>query len=251
VPLAWSLDHAGPMTRTVADAALLLEALAGPDRRDPRTRGLASSTRVTERGTTGLRVGVLRHDGSGDLPATDEVRAALRRGAEALGAAGASLDDIAIPEIGALRIASATILALEAAAYHAATLRSRGREIGPFMRQRLLGAYAQAPGAFVTAQTIRAELRRRVAAVFARIDLLVTPAQPASAPALGVPASTYYTLPANGLGLPAITVPVALGAERLPLAVQIIGRTADEGGVLAAAAAIERGVGRLGIPDAA
>jgi aspartyl-tRNA(Asn)/glutamyl-tRNA(Gln) amidotransferase subunit A len=254
VPLAWSLDHAGPMTRSVADAALVLEAIAGPDPRDPRT-GRVPAERyadpsVLEAGVKGLRVGILRNDGSGGALASDEALAGWRRGLAALESEGATLVEIDLPELAALRVASGAILALEAATQHEAVLRERPRDLGGFMRRRLLAGWAHGPGAFVRAQQLRAALRRRAIAVFERVDLLTMPGMPATAPPLGVPASTALTAPLNGLGWPAISVPVGFGAERLPLGIQLVGRPWDEAAVLGAAHALETRVGRLATGDA-
>ena len=246
VPLAWSLDHLGPMTRSVADAALMLAALAGPDPRDPRTRRapppVPSWLDGIGGGVKGLRIGVLRNDGSGGVTGTPAALDAWHAGLAVLERAGAELVEIAVPELADLWILNSAILAAEAAAYHEPMLRARPTDFGPFVFQRLLTSYAYGPGAFVRAQQARAALRHRCAALFEHIDLLSTPAQPDAAPSLGTPAWTRLTGPFNILGWPAISVPVGTTADGLPLGLQLIGRPWDEATVLRAAWAIETGL---------
>ena len=239
-PLAWSLDHLGPMTRSVGDAALLLHVLAGPDSRDPRTRpdGAFALPENLDAGARGLRVGVLGDDGSGGPLGSDAALAAWRAGLAALEAAGAELVPIDIPALESLRLINSAILALEASAFHEPMLRTRLADYGEFMRQRVIAAYAYGPRAFVQAQQARAALRRQCDALFGQVDLISTPAQPGSAPALGSIGSTAFTGPFNALGWPAICLPVGSDAG-LPLGLQLVGRPWDEATMLRAARAIE------------
>ncbi len=249
--LAWSLDHAGPMARTVTDAALLLDVLEGTDERDPRTRQvLVPVVSRLEGGVKGLRVGVVRDDGTGRDLGTPEVVTAWRKGLAALSAAGAELIEIDLPELEDLRVVNSAILALEAATFHEPMLKTRLDDFGEFMRHRILAGYGYAPDAFIRAQQIRAALRRRCGALFSRIDLLSTPTMPYGAPLLGTPASTAFTAPFNTLGWPALTLPVGLTADRLPLGLQLVGRPWDEATVLRAARVIEAAVGWPGLPGA-
>ena len=243
VSLSWSLDHLGPIARTVEDAALLLAALAGPDARDPRTRPgteYSADPGELERGVAGLRVGVLRDDGTDMELGAPEAVAAWRAGLGALEREGASLVELPLPELAGLRAVASVILVLEAAAYHEARLRERPHLFGEFARHRLLFAYALGPTALVRAQQLRASLRRRASRIWDTVDLLSTPSMPDGAPPLGVPASTRYTAPFNALGWPAVTVPTGLTPERLPLGTQLIGPPWGESLLLRAARAVER-----------
>jgi len=245
VPLAWSLDHLGPLTRSVADAGLLLEALAGADPRDSRTSAAAAFSVVgLEAGVAGLRIGVLRDDGSGGPLGSDEAVAAWRMGLAALERAGAELVPIDLPELEALRWLNSALLAMEASAFHLHWLRERLGDYGDFMRQRILAGFAYAPGAFVRAQQARAALRERCTAIFERVDLLSTPSQPGGAPPLDTPAFITFTAPFNILGWPAISMPVGLTSDGLPLGLQLAGRPWDEATVLRAAHVVEAGMGR-------
>ncbi len=251
VTLAWSLDHAGPMARTVTDAALLLDVLEGYDPRDPRTRQVMVPVVLNlDAGVRGLRVGVVRADGTGRALGTPEVVATWRKGLAVLAAAGAELIEIDLPELEDLRVLNSTILALEAAAFHEPTLKTRLDDYGEFMRQRILAGYGYAPDAFVRAQQIRAIVRRRCRALFDRVDLVSTPTMPYGAPTLGTPASTAFTAPFNVLGWPAITVPVGLTAEGLPLGLQLAGPPWDEATVFRAARVVEAGIAWPGLAGA-
>ncbi|MGI8552237.1 MAG: amidase, partial [Dehalococcoidia bacterium] len=239
VTLSWSLDHLGPLTRSVADAAIMLAALEGYDSRDIRTRPSTPVDVNLDEGVRGLRIGVLGDDGSGMPLATPETLAAWRAGLDALKRQGAELVPIDLPETQALRIVSGVILVQEATAYHERSLRERPHDYGEFARQRLLAAYAYGPGAFVRAQQARRVLRRRFDAIFDQVDLLSTPTMPAGAPPLGVPAPVTFTNPFNALGWPAITVPVGLTSDRLPLGLQLAGKPWDDAIVLRAAHIVE------------
>ncbi len=239
LPLAWSLDHLGPLTRSVADAALLLETLAGYDPRDPRTRQIAVPPARPDAGVVGLRVGVLRDDGTGRPLGTDEALGAWHASLAALERHGAELIPIDLPEMEELRLLNGALLAIEAAAYHEPMLREHLDDYGEFVRQRLLAAFAYGSRAFVRAQQARGLIRRRYEALFERIDLLSTPSQPDGAPALNTPGWTTFTGPFNTLGWPAISVPAGLTATGLPLGIQLVGQPWDEATVLRAAHVVE------------
>lgn len=244
VNLSWSLDHVGPLARTVADAALVLDALADADPRDARTRNIppvpVSDLLAQIPDVRGLRIGVLRDDGAGGALAGDEALAAWRAGLAVLEKQGAILVEIDMPEMQAMRVVGGTILAQEALVYHQPNLRTRLHDYGEFMRQRILAAYAYDTGAFVRAQQLRGVLRQRADAIFDQADLLSTPTMPAPAPLLGVPSPTTFTLPFNLLGWPALSVPAGKTAGGLPLGIQLVGRSWDEATVLRAGLALER-----------
>lgn len=245
VTLSWSMDHLGPLTRDVRDAALLLNVFAGYDARDTRTRRVptqdyAAGLGDAALGARGLRVGAVREDGFGAAPDPGAVRA-WEAALDTLRAAGAEIVDLELPEINALRVCGATIINLEAATYHERTLRERPDDLGRFPFDRLLVAYAYGPTAYTQAQQARAVLRATFDQLWERVDFLSTPAMPYGAPPLGEPRqNTRYSLPFNTLGWPAVVVPVSLDAEGLPLAAQLIGRPWDDAGVLRLARIIER-----------
>jgi aspartyl-tRNA(Asn)/glutamyl-tRNA(Gln) amidotransferase subunit A len=237
VTLSWSLDHLGPMTRTVGDGADLLDLLAGPDPRDPRT--LAAAPPLPAQVPAGLRIGVLGDDGSGISLATDRVLAAWRQGLAALAAAGADLVPVNVDWLELARHVNGAMLTLEAFTLHAERLRTGWNDVGEFPRRRLMQALLHGPSTYVRASQARAMLREQARALFGRIDLLSTPTMPFGAPALGVPDGTRFTSPFNLLGLPAISLPVGLTEEGLPIGLQLIGLPGAEATMLAAGAALE------------
>ena len=238
VTLSWSLDHLGPMTRSVGDGADLLDLLAGPDPRDPRT--LVAAPVLPARPLAGLRVGVLGDDGSGTQLATDSVLAGWRRGLEALAEGGAELVPVDVAWLEMARQVNGTLLVLEAFTLHEERLRTRWNEIGEFPRRRLMQALLHGPSAYVRASQARAMVWEQARELFERIDLLSTPTMPFGAPKLGVPGGTRFTAPFNLLGLPALSLPVGLTGEGLPIGLQMIGPPGAEATVLVAGAALER-----------
>jgi aspartyl-tRNA(Asn)/glutamyl-tRNA(Gln) amidotransferase subunit A len=251
VTLSWSLDHLGPLARSVADAAAVLAALAGPDPRDGRTlRGAPPfSADGLGAGAAGLRVAVVRSDGSGAPLGGAEQLAAVARAAAALAAAGAQVDELDFPQMDGLRVLGSAILGMEAAAFHLPWLRSRLDDYGEFMRQRVLSNFAYGPGAFVLAQQARAALRRAAWAVLERADVLLLPIHPGPVPAIGVPAANGLAIPFNCLGWPALTMPAGLGGDGLPLSVQLVAGPWAEATLLRAARAVEDALGPLAPPE--
>jgi aspartyl-tRNA(Asn)/glutamyl-tRNA(Gln) amidotransferase subunit A len=240
VPLSWSLDHLGPMTRTVEDAALLLEVLAGHDPGDPRTRATPGRTVFAgaDARVRGLRVGVLDDDGEETPLSALDAYEPWRAGLRSLADAGAMLVPIDLPVMAGLRVLNGAILAMEAAVYHAPMLRERSADYGEFARLRLLTAHAYTPGAYLRAQQARRESRRRFERDCLGLDLLSTPTMPGPAPPLGVPAPTRFTAPFNLLGWPALTVPAG-AVDGMPMGLQLVGRPWDEATVLRAARVVE------------
>jgi aspartyl-tRNA(Asn)/glutamyl-tRNA(Gln) amidotransferase subunit A len=243
VTLSWSMDHIGPMTRSVLDAALMLEVMAGHDLGDPRTTNLpvGAYAAAVEEGVAGLRVAVLIADGSGDPIGTPGVMDGLAASISALEVAGASVSELAIPELSPLAAINGALIAIEAAAYYERFLRDRPDDLGAPVRDRLLLAYAHDPLTFVRGQQTRAKLRARVEERLRGFDLLALPGMPHEAPPLAVvQANTRFTGPFNMLGWPAIVVPAGLGANNLPVAVQLVARPWQEELVFRAARVVER-----------
>jgi aspartyl-tRNA(Asn)/glutamyl-tRNA(Gln) amidotransferase subunit A len=230
IPLAWSLDHAGPLTRSVQDAALLLDALAG---------GAEGGAPNESPGEARLRIGVLRADGTDRPLASDDALEQWALSLRALQDADATLVDLELPEMATLRAVNFLILSVEASAYHAAGLRAHYDEYGDPCRSRLLAGFAYGADDLVQAQRARYAIRRRWGAHFEHVDLLSTPSQPDVAPPLGEMASVKFTSPFNALGWPAISVPFGSGSGGLPLATQLVGAPWQEATVLRGARTIE------------
>ncbi|MCX2726548.1 amidase [Thermomicrobium sp. 4228-Ro] len=244
-PLAWSLDHLGPITRTVADAAVSLAAIAGPDARDPRTRpaplpDLLAAARAER---LPVRVAVLCSSG-GEPLADPEVRETLEPALDCLAQAGATLLPLDLPELAELRVLSAAIAQLEIAALHGPLAREWWSRYGDFFRLRLLGCFAYPNWASVVAQRLAARARDRFAANLAEhgCELLALPTTPNTAPRLGQwsPRSSWLTSPFNLLGWPAISVPAGIAANGLPVGIQLVAGPWREDLVVAAASIVER-----------
>ncbi|GAB6875397.1 amidase [Thermaerobacter litoralis] len=271
VPLSWSLDHTGPLAGTVADAARVLEVLAGPDPLDPATvpaaaQGLVEAAAAGAAGDLGgVRVGVLAAWARDRIH--PEVEQAFAAALEHLQAMGAELVEIGgtgpgeadFPAAGVLTLVNRLLALAEGGAYHAATLARQGGDYSREVRVRFeLGQFLLARD-YLLAQRLRTELARRAAAVMARCHVLVAPTLPIPAPRLGqatwqpegadaepVPeALIRLTAPFNVTGQPVLSVPVAIGPSGLPLAIQIAGRAFDEATVLRVGAALERARGPL------
>jgi aspartyl-tRNA(Asn)/glutamyl-tRNA(Gln) amidotransferase subunit A len=253
LPLAWSMDHVGPMTRSARDCALMLSAIAGYDPADATSSVLP----VPDYGAAptgdvkGLRVGLLRAHFT-DAAASD-VRAAVEAAAKQLERAGAVVDEVNLTHVAHVAAASAAIVASEALVYHAAWLRSRPLDYQADVRERLrLGAFVTGAH-YVRSQQVRALVRREVDEALARRDVLLAPATPLTAPVLGERQTTLgdgpsdvraallrCARPFNFSGHPACAAPCGFTAGGLPIGVQVVGRPFDEATVLRVVDAYQR-----------
>lgn len=248
VPMSWSLDHVGPMTRDVWGSAAMLQVIAGRDARDTSTRDARVEDYVVglESGVRGLRLGVLRRFYV-DWPGLhDDVRTAALTAFDVLGREGATLTDVDAPMLDLALPAWATFLA-ETYEYHRETVAHRAHEYREPLRPRLyMGALVPAADV-LRAQRFRARFAREVDAILHGVDALVFPGQAAPAvrfedfPMKGLmPASARYTAPWNLLGLPAVCVPCGRSRDGLPVSIQIVGRAFDDATVLRIARTYER-----------
>jgi aspartyl-tRNA(Asn)/glutamyl-tRNA(Gln) amidotransferase subunit A len=239
VPLGWSLDHAGPLARTVGDAGVLLDVLWG------RPEGPAAR-RVS---TRGLRVGVLRG------PIVQNVQPGVARQVESavrgLRRRGLRVREVRIPEIEWTVATQLVTLRAEASAVHGRWIRTRPRAYGSDVRTRLqLGALVGGAD-YVLAQRMRARIRAAIVRVFDEVDVLLLPTAPITAPVVGDrtvrwrsgeepvdAALVRLTAPFNLAGVPALSVPYGAAAG-LPIGVQLVGQWNDETRLLAVGRLIE------------
>jgi aspartyl-tRNA(Asn)/glutamyl-tRNA(Gln) amidotransferase subunit A len=256
VPLAWTLDHAGPMTKTVEDTAIMLDAIAGFDPADPASarRPLTPIRPGLARDVDGLRVGVPRAVLDG--PISREARAATEAALRVLEGLGMRLEDVAYPSLDELLPAQRTIVFAEAAAFHQAYFPARADDYSPRMQEQLALGLAIPAAQYLQAQRVRRVVVDQFRALLNTVDVLVTPGSPVEAHPIGQtnmvvdgvthagysPASRL-TNPFNMSGMPAVTVPCGFSAAGLPLGLQFAGRWFDDGLVLAAAHAYERATG--------
>ena len=250
-PLSFTLDHVGPLTRTVADNALLLDTIAAHDPADPGSASgpAGACGRLLDRGIKDLRIGFVRQFHAGALPVDPDVSAALEEVARVLGEQGARVRDVTLPTLAEFAAVNRVILNSEAWSIHAPWLRTRPGDYGALTRRRLLaGAFVPA-GDYVGAQRRRLEMIAAVQDVFRDVDVLLCASSldPASRLAdAKATADTYARqarTPFNVTGHPALAMLSGLSEGGLPLSVQFVGRYFDEATVLRVAAAWERASG--------
>jgi len=246
-PFVASLDHLGPLARSVRDLALAYDAMQGPDPDDPvcTDRAIEPALPALERGADGLRIALA--GGHFRQGLTPEAAAAVSRIAAALGARR----EIELPEAQRARAAAYVITASEGASLHLDRLRTRPDDFDPAVRDRLI-AGAMIPASIVLrAQKFRRWYRERVLALFAEVDAILAPATPCTAPRIGQqkfmldgvetwlrPNIGIYTQPISFIGLPVVAVPVPLAP--LPVGVQVIAAPWREDVALRIAFALER-----------
>ena len=253
LPLSWSLDHVGPMTRSAADCARVLAAIAGHDPLDKTTSVLPvpDFTAALSGDIKGLRVGLLRSqflDSAGMV-----LRQGVEQAAKLLESLGAKVEEVTLSLAVHSGAASTAIVAAEAFAYHETWLRQRSADYQDDVRERLrVGAFVTGPQ-YVRAQRARARIRDEVDAALGRHDVLLAPSTPIVATALGQGEVTVerekldvrsslirFTRHFNMSGHPACSVPCGFTAAGLPIGMQIVGRAFDEATVLRVADAYQR-----------
>jgi aspartyl-tRNA(Asn)/glutamyl-tRNA(Gln) amidotransferase subunit A len=252
IPLSWSLDHVGPLTRTVRDTALLMSVIAGHDPHDPTTSRLPIPDYVASlTGTVaGLRVGVPREFFFEGLDG--DVQRTVEEAIQQLKSLGVQVLEVSWPSIRQAPILYAISLA-EGAAAHEQWLRSRGEYYGADVRERMQQGLLVPATAYLKAQRIRAIIGRDLAQLFQRVDLLATPTAATPAPKLdagpgeiGAPTGALrsalrrFTQPFNLTGSPAVTVPCGFSRDGLPIGLQLVGRSFDEVRLLNLAQAYEQ-----------
>ncbi|WP_405421175.1 amidase [Streptomyces erythrochromogenes] len=252
--LSWSLDHVGPITRTVEDAALVLDALAGHDPRDPASVAAppVAHRPGPETDLTGLRVGV---PGNYYFDHVDpDVEAAVRRAIVRLEELGARLVDVEIPMTRHIRATHWGLMVPEASAYHERTLRAVPDLYSADVRVLLEAGELMTAGDYLRAQRARTLVRQAWRDMAAAVDVIAAPTVPMTAVAAGQTSVTWgdgtvesvsdayvrLSAPANVTGVPALTVPVGLDPRGLPIGMQLMGRPFDDATVLRAGHAYER-----------
>jgi aspartyl-tRNA(Asn)/glutamyl-tRNA(Gln) amidotransferase subunit A len=242
--LSWTLDSIGPMARCVRDCALILDALAAPDPRDPGTLSQPLEQFAREpRAVRGLRLAL---PDASQLPAFMDpgVTAAWQSAARTFESLGVQVTPVRPPDwYFELAVPAGRIMASEAYALHRDYVNDTAAPLGPAVRERILAAQGFGPGEYALALRTMARQRREFARWFDDFDALLLPTTAITAIALSdvdeaSPIPGYLTRPANYLGLCALSQPAGLVAG-LPASVQIVGRPYDERTVLALGQAFE------------
>jgi len=256
-PLAYSLDQMGPLTRTVRDAAIVLNAIAGHDPRDPASSRHPAVDYVPDEGCNirGLRLGLPENFFFERLDSDVEsaVRGAIARAASL----GAEIRPVTVPDVAALNVVARIVLMVEAAATLEPHLENRdlfGADVLALLDQgRLLPAVD-----YVNAQRLRRRMQHAFAALWSAVDGLLVPTAPITAPPIGQStirlkgseedvrlATTRLVRGINALGWPALSIPCGLSGSGLPIGLQIVGPPFAEALVLRIGAALEDGGVRI------
>ncbi len=251
MPLGYSLDHMGPLARSVRDAAVVLNAIAGPDARDETAARFPVVDYVPDEGCSirGLRIGLPSnfYFDRTDPEVESSVRGALARAA----ALGAVVKAVTVPDIAAINAVARVVLLAEASSALEPLLAHRdriGRDVLALLDQgRLIPATD-----YVNAQRLRRQMCAEFARIWSEVDCLITPTTPNLAPRIGDTtvrlggvdedvrlATTRFVRAINLLGLPALSMPCGLSASGLPVGLQIIGPEFQEERILRIGAALE------------
>jgi aspartyl-tRNA(Asn)/glutamyl-tRNA(Gln) amidotransferase subunit A len=250
--LSWSLDHAGPMTRSVEDCALVMNAVSGFDPKDPSSADVSvpDFTRTLAGGLKGLRVGVPRE--YFEVPVDPEVKRTVLAAIEKLGELGASVREVSWPLYPWYESISSVILLAEGAASYRKLVCERGAELWEPLRLRLEAGLFVSAADYLRAQQARVRFNEQSRALLEEVDLLAGPTTPITATKIGVSdvqigqttmgviaAHTQYLSSFNLNGLPALTVPCGF-VGGLPVGLQLVGGAFEEATVLRAAHAYEQ-----------
>jgi aspartyl-tRNA(Asn)/glutamyl-tRNA(Gln) amidotransferase subunit A len=248
LPLAFTLDHAGPMAWTVEDCAILLQAMAGHDPSDPASsrEPVPDFRSDLDRGVRGLRVGVVRHFFEADNSASEATRKGIEDALAWFAREGAEVREVRLSPLEIYSACTFVVLMAEAYAIHEPWLTTRREDYGEIFRDRAsLGGLIRARD-YVQALRRRRELCRELAGAMADLHLLVNASQAGEAPPItGLSKWAFFerpalTTPASLTGFPSISVCTGFGAGGLLVAMQLIARPFDEATLLRAAHAYER-----------
>jgi len=245
---SFTFDHAGPMTWTVEDCAIMLQALAGHDPRDPASadRPIPEYRAALTRDIRGLRIGIVRHLYEEDISVAAEVRAALEEAYAVFRSLGAIVEDVRIRPAADYYAVKITIAESEQYAIHEEELRTRPGDFGADFLGRALPAVLYSGTDYVQAQRERRRMLAEMAPIYDKYDLLVTPTAPGPAPRLGTWRTISFwqnsslTTPFNVTAGPALAQCMGFTPAGLPLSLQLVGRPFDEATVLRAAHAYEK-----------
>jgi aspartyl-tRNA(Asn)/glutamyl-tRNA(Gln) amidotransferase subunit A len=248
LPLAFSLDHTGPMAWTVEDCAILLQAMAGYDAADPASanRPVPDFRAELGKGAKGLRVGVVRHFHETDNRASDATLKGIEDALEFFRKSGASVRDVTLTPLAHWHGCNFLILVVEAYAIHEHWMQTQFSDYGELLRDRM------ALGAFVTGADYMQALRRRrelcaeLEAAMGDLDILITASQPGEAPRIdAIPKWVNFEKPGftstfNLTGYPAMSICTGFGAGGLPVSMQLVAKPFQEPTLFRAAHAYEQ-----------
>ena len=237
VPLAWSTDTVGILTRSVLDAALMLQAMAGHDPNDSNSSAVPLDDYVAAVKVQAKppRIGVVREFFYDN--AQEDVRSHTESVVDLLRQAGAVVREVQLPASFHDHEAARNVaVSVDAAAFHRQMHADNPKDYGPFIRETIETGL-MVPGVdYVQAQRVRQQFRRDTEAMISDVDVLLTPATPSAAPRdLTTTGDTVFQGGWTSSGLPAIAIPSGLDGQGMPLAIQLVGAPFAEAGLLSAA----------------
>ena len=254
MPLSFSLDTVGPLTRTLEDAALIAQIIAGPDPKDPTSdaRPVPDYVAELDKPIEGLRIGRPRRYFYDDCDA--QIAAAMEESLETFRKLGARVVDVDVPDLASCTAAGALISAAEAAALHGSWLRTRTEDYSDQVRGRLLQGLAIPATAYIDALRMRgAALAEFCERVFSKVDVLHAPVLSIPTPTVAetdlgwsertseiLARITRLTRPGNYLGLPTVCANAGFTRDGMPIGMQLITRPFDEATALRAGHAFQR-----------
>jgi len=247
LPLAFSLDHAGPMAWTAEDCAILLQAMAGHDPADPASanRPVPDYRAALQEGANGLRIGVIRHFHERDNEANAATRQAIEAAARKFAELGCSVRDVTLSPLADWASCGVLMMLAEAYAIQEHNLRQRFTDYGEIFRDRMALAGLITAADYIQALRRRRELVAELDRAMADLDLVMTAAAPSEAPRIeevgkfAIMERPSLTMPFNVTGSPAMSVCCGYTEAGLPLSFQIVGKRFEDATVLRAAHAYE------------
>jgi aspartyl-tRNA(Asn)/glutamyl-tRNA(Gln) amidotransferase subunit A len=246
LPLSWNLDHIGPIAKTVEDVAILYEAMAGYDPRDPNSvEPQHSISREHERnGISSYRIAFAVGDYISE--ADPGLLETVKNAASVFKSLGAEVVEVEIPRLREAAIANGTMVVADAAAFHRERLSEHPDWFGGDIRERLEKGRAVTSTEYALARRVQSEMKRYFELFFEEYDLLMLPTTAAiAAPIDGLNSAAYaprltrFTAPFNLTGLPALSIPCGK-VDGMPVGMQLVGKAWDEASVLAAGMAFEK-----------
>ena len=248
LPLAYSLDHTGPLAWTVEDCAWLLQAMVGHDPADPASATRAAPDLLSElnKGVSGVRIGVVRHFHEVDHKVDANVQTAIDDALELLRLQGAVVREVVLPSLLDFQACGSMILMTEAFALHEKWLQTRWNEYGELFRDRVAFGGLISGADYMQALRRRRELQAAVAAAMLDVDILLTAGAPGVAPKIeGMPKWSSldkpgFTIPFNVTGQPAMTICSGFGEGGLPIGIQLAARPFEDALLLRVCQAYEK-----------
>ena len=245
VPVSWSLDHVGILTRTVADAALMLQVLSGEDGNDPGSlrQPVPDFSAQMAAHDHPPRIGLVRQYYQDYC--TPEIWAHTEAVANQLAEAGAEVEEIPLPDSFArVHNFQRIVMNVDCAGFHEANHRIRAADYGPRIRAGMEMGMIIPTATYLKAQRLRRQFRNDMEEMASKVDVVMTPATPAPAPKdLNTTGDAAFQVPWTAAGLPTVVAPTGLSELGMPMAVQFGGPWAEEGRVLGASLWCERVAG--------